>query len=64
MTPQQQVFDNLLLRHLILTKVEYMKYKSKLYFQIKELVLDNIKGNWYKFCSCELCQSDRERLTA
>ena len=60
MTPQEQVFDNLLLRHLILTKMEKMKYKKKLNKVIHDLLNECIIQNWYRYCSCDLCLSNRQ----
>ena len=60
MTAQEQVFDNLLLRHLILTKIEKMKYKATLNSVIKNLLSDCIIQNWHRYCSCDLCLSSRQ----
>ena len=60
MTPQECVFDNLLLRHKILTKLEYIKYKETLQNLVKNLVFDSVISKWHKHCSCELCKQERE----
>lgn len=64
MTPQQQVFDNLLLRHLILSKVEYMKYKENLNSFVNDIVNDCILKKWYRYCNCNECIFKRLQLQA
>ena len=61
-SPEQQVFDNLLLRNKILTKIEYSKYKNELKVMIQDILDDAIIHNWYKFCNCELCTLQRQHL--
>jgi hypothetical protein len=59
MDPIQKVFDCQDLRHLILTKVVYAKYKEELYTKMKEFFDHEIITNWYKFCQCEECTKNR-----
>jgi hypothetical protein len=58
--PVQFVFDNQDLRHLILTKYVYSKYKQEQYDFIRNLVHEAIIGNWYRFCECQECRTNRE----
>ena len=55
----QRVFDNELLRHKILTKYVYVKYKKELSNSLKELLNEKIIQNWYKYCNCEICLRQR-----
>jgi hypothetical protein len=57
--PVQKVFDCRDLRHLILTKVVYAKYKEELKNNMKEFIDHIIITNWYKYCSCEECTQNR-----
>ena len=59
MTAQEQVFDNLLLRRLILEKVVYAKYKEELRLFIRKEVDSLIVNSWFKFCSCDICRNYR-----
>ena len=56
---QEQVFDNALLRHKILTKYVYSKWRSELEVKIKELLDEIIVIKWYLYCTCELCRAQR-----
>ena len=55
MNPQQDVFDNLLLRHKILTHLFYIKYKDQLYDDIKTIVYTSILQKWPHYCRCNEC---------
>ena len=58
-SPQQRSFDNLLIRYLILTKLEQIKYKQKLSKMIHDLLNESITHQWYKYCSCDICTHKR-----
>jgi hypothetical protein len=57
--PVQFVFDNQDLRHLILTKHVYNKYKEERYEMIKSLVSESIVGHWFRHCTCNECALNR-----
>ena len=61
-SPQEKVFDNLLLRQIILTKLEYIKYKEKLHEYVHDIVFNDVISKWSRYCSCELCRLDRNNL--
>ena len=54
-TPQEDVFDNLLLRHLILSCLIKLEYNEQLRMDIKELVGHLIIHKWHKYCRCDEC---------
>lgn len=57
---EQIVFDNKLIRRLILTKYIELKYKSEVEIGIKDIVISGIKKKWHRYCSCTKCKSARE----
>ena len=61
--PVQLVFDCKDLRHLILTKHVYNKYKIERDRIIREIVDEAIIQHWYRHCSCEECRIFRENVS-
>lgn len=61
---EKLVFDCTDLRKYILNKLVYLKYKEELSDGIKELLMKEIKRKWYRYCTCELCKSQREYVLA
>ena len=60
MNPVTQVFDCQHLRHKILTDYVRLKYNDELKDQMYEMITEMIQKSWYKYCSCELCNSHRQ----
>jgi len=56
---EEFVLSNIDLRKEILKRIVYAKYKNELYEKIKYMLNSEIVQNWYKFCSCELCITNR-----
>uniref|UniRef100_A0A6C0F7Y8 Uncharacterized protein n=1 Tax=viral metagenome TaxID=1070528 RepID=A0A6C0F7Y8_9ZZZZ len=55
----QEVFDNLLLRHKILTFVVHEKYKKELSDYVILIATNAIFTRWHLYCSCDLCKLTR-----
>lgn len=55
-----EVFDNKDLRKIILTFVVKEKFAQELKSGMYNLLTQYIVKKWYKYCSCELCKSNRE----
>ena len=56
---EEFVLNNIDLRKEILKRIVYEKYKIELHEKIKDMLNSEIVKNWYKFCSCELCTTNR-----
>ena len=55
-----KVFDNEDLRKIIVTYIVHEKYKKEVKNGITQLFTESLVKKWYKYCSCELCKSNRE----
>ena len=57
LSPQQIVFDIPELKYKILSYVVKHKYEIELKTHIRKMLDELITGQWFLYCSCELCMN-------
>ena len=61
-SPQQDVFDNLLLRRMILRCIFKLKYDDFVKSEIQDMVICEIQNKWVDYCKCPECISYRIQM--